>query len=99
MSVSSSGANRDKFHRSLLPYQVVDEVGSHVTFRYEGLLPLADQELLALLDILVNKDDLIQASTVLLVLFMKCFRYYMHVTVELCCLTNSVGCMDVVLIV
>lgn len=41
---------------------MVDEVGRHVTFRYEGLLPLADQELLTLLDILVNKDDLIQVS-------------------------------------
>lgn len=40
--------------------QVVDEVGRHITFRYEGVLPLADQELLSLLDILVNKADLIE---------------------------------------
>ncbi|CAN0352243.1 unnamed protein product, partial [Ectocarpus fasciculatus] len=42
--------------------QVVDEVGRHITFRYEGVLPLADQELLALLDILVNKADLIERT-------------------------------------
>lgn len=45
-----------------LLFQVVDEVGRHITFRYEGVLPLADQELLTLLDILVNKADLIEVS-------------------------------------
>lgn len=40
--------------------QVVDEVGRHITFRYEGVLPLSDQELLKLLDILVNNADLIE---------------------------------------
>ena len=42
------------------PFQVVEEVGRHITFRYEGVLPLADQDLLALLDILVNKADIMQ---------------------------------------
>ncbi|CAN0069507.1 unnamed protein product, partial [Ectocarpus sp. 4 AP-2014] len=42
--------------------KVVDEVGRHITFRYEGVLPLADQELLALLDVLVNKADLIERT-------------------------------------
>ncbi|CAM9346290.1 unnamed protein product, partial [Scytosiphon promiscuus] len=42
--------------------KVVDEVGRHITFRYEGVLPLADQELLTLLDILVNKADLIDRT-------------------------------------
>ena len=41
-------------------FQVVEEVGRHITFRYEGVLPLADQGLLALLDILVNKADIMQ---------------------------------------
>lgn len=41
---------------------MVDEIGRHVTFRYEGVLPLADQDLLALLDILVNRADLIEVS-------------------------------------
>lgn len=43
---------------------MVDEVGRHITFRYEGVLPLADQELLSLLDILVNKADLIEVNVI-----------------------------------
>lgn len=50
------------FFPSTFLLQVVDEVGRHITFRYEGVLPLADQELLSLLDILVNKADLIDVS-------------------------------------
>lgn len=38
-------------------------MGRHITFRYEGVLPLADQDLLVLLDILVNKADLIEVSS------------------------------------
>lgn len=45
---------------TFVPLQVVDEVGRHITFRYEGVLPLSDQELLKLLDILVNNADIIE---------------------------------------
>lgn len=31
-----------------------------MSFRYEGVLPLSDQELLILLDVLVNKADMIE---------------------------------------
>ncbi|CAM9641161.1 unnamed protein product, partial [Discosporangium mesarthrocarpum] len=42
--------------------KAVDAVGRHVTFRFEGLVPLDDEELLILLDLLVNKGSIIQRS-------------------------------------
>lgn len=59
--------------------QVVEEVGRHITFRYEGVLPLADQDLLALLDILVNKADIMQ------VLFLQQHHFGIVVVVPLQC--------------
>lgn len=54
---------------------MVEEVGRHITFRYEGVLPLADQDLLALLDILVNKADIMQVPGIYFTMYWA-FRSY-----------------------